>query len=37
MVSNENGHTQRALQEVARWVERNWPDVTLMDEKIEIF
>jgi len=36
LLSNDPNHTRRALQQVARWVDENWPDVTLMDEKIEI-
>jgi uncharacterized protein YlxP (DUF503 family) len=36
MVSNHNGHTQRALQAVADWLETNWPDVDLIEKKIEI-
>lgn len=35
LVSNANGHTQRSLQQVARWVESSWPDVTLLDERLE--
>lgn len=37
LVSNDNGHTQRALQKVARWVEINWRDVDLIAEQLEIF
>ena len=37
LVSNDPGHTQRALQEVTRWVERNWPDVSLIEDKIELY
>ncbi len=36
LISNENGHTKRSLQSVAKWVESRWPDVTLMEERIEI-
>ncbi len=36
LVSNDHAHTQRSLGTVARWVEANWPDVNLYDEKIEI-
>ncbi len=35
LVSNDPNHTRRTLQQVAHWIEANWPDVTLMDEKIE--
>lgn len=36
LVSNEAAFTQRALQRVAHWLEENWPDVTLLEEKIEV-
>ena len=36
LVSNDNRHTQRSLQKIIQWVESHWPDVTLMDEQIEI-
>ena len=36
LVSNDNGHTQRSLQKVVQWIEKSWPDVTLMDDKLEI-
>ncbi len=36
LLSNDPTHTRRALQQVARWVDANWPDITLMAEKIEI-
>lgn len=36
MISNDNGHTQRSLQKIASWVEKNWRDVLVVDEKLEI-
>ncbi|MBL6965357.1 MAG: DUF503 domain-containing protein [Anaerolineales bacterium] len=36
LVSNHNGHTQRALQAIPTWIEKNWPDVTIIDDQIEI-
>jgi uncharacterized protein YlxP (DUF503 family) len=36
LVSNDPNHTRRALQQVARWVEENWPDVILIEERIEL-
>jgi uncharacterized protein YlxP (DUF503 family) len=36
LVSNDNGYTQRSLQKVVRWIETCWPDLTLIDERIEI-
>jgi uncharacterized protein YlxP (DUF503 family) len=36
LISNDNGHTQRSLQNVTRWIEKNWPDVLLVSDDIEI-
>jgi uncharacterized protein YlxP (DUF503 family) len=36
LVSNDPNHTRRALQQAARWVEENWPDVELIEEQIEL-
>ncbi len=36
LVSSQAAHTQRALQAIPPWIERFWPDVTIMDEHIEI-
>jgi uncharacterized protein YlxP (DUF503 family) len=35
-VSNDNGHTQRSLQDVIRWIETSWPDVTVLDQHLEM-
>ena len=36
MIGNGRGHLESALQTVAKWVEGNWPDGTIVDEKMEI-
>ena len=36
LVSNKAGHTTRALQKVVVWVETYWPDVMVIDDRIEI-
>jgi hypothetical protein len=36
LVSNSNGHTQRSLQIVVEWVEKNWPDVLVVSNSVEI-
>ncbi|MBW8009854.1 MAG: DUF503 domain-containing protein [Chloroflexi bacterium] len=36
LVSNDHKHNQRSLQNVARWVDDSWPDVSVVDDKIEI-
>lgn len=35
-VSNDPNHTQRLLQQVADWVDQNWPDVQVLDQQIEL-
>lgn len=37
LVSNDPRFTQRALQKVASWIEKNWFDLELVQEGIEIF
>lgn len=37
LVSNDSDHTRRALQTVIRWVESNWPDVSVIDDRIELY
>jgi uncharacterized protein YlxP (DUF503 family) len=36
LVSNDPAHLQRAAQNVAGWVEKNWLDLTIVDHKIEL-
>lgn len=36
LVSNDPDHTRRALQGVANWVETSWPDLTLVEDHIEL-
>jgi uncharacterized protein YlxP (DUF503 family) len=36
LVSNDNGHTQRSLRIVVEWIEKNWPDVLIVSENLEI-
>jgi len=36
MVGNDKVHLEQSLQAVVRWVENNWLDMQLMDEKIEL-
>jgi uncharacterized protein YlxP (DUF503 family) len=36
LVSNHRGHTQRALQKIPPWIEKHWPDVTIVDDYIEL-
>lgn len=36
MVGNDSAHLDRSLQAVAHWVEGNWTDGDVIDQKIEI-
>ena len=37
LISGDRSHTHRSLQKVASWVERHWPDVSLVDDQIELW
>lgn len=36
MVGNGRGHLESALQNVAKWVEGNWSDGDVIDQRVEI-
>ncbi len=36
MVGNERGYLESALQNVARWVEGNWTDGDVIEQRIEV-
>ena len=36
MVGNERVHLEQSLQAVAKWVERNWRDVEVFENHIEL-
>jgi uncharacterized protein YlxP (DUF503 family) len=36
VVSNNVRHNQRLLQQVVGWLEHNWPDVEVVDERVEL-
>ncbi len=36
LISNENQFTQSSLQNIIHWLNRNWPDISLVDDHIEI-
>jgi hypothetical protein len=36
LVSNSQAHTQRSLQQVSDWIETTWPDVTLIDDQLDM-
>jgi uncharacterized protein len=36
MVGNEHGHLESALQNVARWVEGNWTNGDVIEQRVEV-
>jgi uncharacterized protein len=36
MISNEGKFIQESLQSIVHWLNRNWPDITLVDDHTEI-
>lgn len=36
LVNSDAAHIQRSLQSVGKWVEANWPDGHVIDQKIEL-
>lgn len=36
-LSNDGAHTQRSLQKIVPWVERHFPHLTIIQDKIELF
>ena len=36
LVNSDRAHIQRSLQAVVEWVEKNWPDMDVMDDRLEI-
>jgi uncharacterized protein YlxP (DUF503 family) len=36
LISNNHQFSERSLQSIVRWLAKNWPDVTLVDDHIEI-
>jgi len=36
-LSNDYAHTQRRLQKIIPWIERHYPHLTIVQEKIELF
>jgi hypothetical protein len=36
-ISNHQDHSQRSLQAVTDWIERCWPDVTVVNDTYEFF
>lgn len=36
LISNDTGFTQRSLQSIVHWLNKNWPDILLVEDQIEI-
>ena len=37
LVSNSRTHTERSLAKVSVWIESYWPDVSIVDDRIELY
>src|SRR6266508_5126231 len=37
MVGNERGHLESALQNVAKWVEGNWSDGDVIEQRVDVY
>lgn len=37
MIGNDRAHLESAMQTVAKWVEGNWADGDVIDQKIEVY
>jgi uncharacterized protein YlxP (DUF503 family) len=36
LISTDTATLQRSLQKIAGWLDKNWPDIDLMGEEIEV-
>jgi uncharacterized protein YlxP (DUF503 family) len=36
LISSNHNHTQRYLLRVIQWIDVNWPDVSVVDDQIEL-
>lgn len=36
MITSDSGQTQRSLQKVAQWLEKNWLDIEVINDTLEI-
>ena len=36
LICNENQYAQSSLQTIIHWLDRNWPDIMLVDDHIEV-
>ena len=36
MIGNERGHLEAAMQNVAKWVEGNWTDGDVIEQRLEV-
>jgi uncharacterized protein YlxP (DUF503 family) len=37
MVGNERGHLESAMQTVSNWVEGNWSDGDVIEQRVEVY
>jgi uncharacterized protein YlxP (DUF503 family) len=36
LVSSDHNHIQRSLYRIIKWIDSNWPDVSIVDDHIEL-
>ncbi len=36
IISNQHEYSQKSLQTIVHWLNNNWPDIMLVDDRIEI-
>jgi uncharacterized protein len=36
LVNSDHAQIQRTLQQIVNWVERDWPDMDVLDDKLEV-
>jgi uncharacterized protein YlxP (DUF503 family) len=36
MISNQHQFSEKSLQTVVHWLNKNWPDISMLDDHIEI-
>jgi uncharacterized protein YlxP (DUF503 family) len=37
LVSNSRAHTERSLSKIPTWIETYWPDISIVDDRIELY
>jgi len=37
LLGNDSRYVQRSLEQITNWIESNWPDMELVNDRIELF